>query len=411
MKKNYTSRLEVLLAKIAGNEASLETMVPPWPANLSEKLMVDIADRLNGVANATVPEVSNNDKGKYLHSNAETGAVEWAAGGGGGGSDLPVVTSSDNGKVLGVVDGEWGPSVAGFIEKTTVTTVLPETTITSADQSGAYMAMVQCAYVPTDGEELVVTFNGTAYNMTANGLAPGVVGVGDFNPDTMLFDFSRYPFGMGWSEEAAPGYIMVFTASASTNTIKIDAPALVVSDITPGFVKAVTSVNQLTTDVGESVATLSKTAQEIIDMCDAGLPVITYTSGVSGSTTARTAWILTQATTDLEGVYTFTFYDMADEAPAVFGAINPDAYPQAPFKIPFTIDDTTYYHDPGSVSWSTWVNSEDNTDGFYIDNRHSVVLTSDGSYCVTFPDGPEVLIDTGIGVNMHYITQPFESTM
>ena len=66
MSSRFTSRIEVLLAKIAGKEASLETMCPPWPANLSEKLMMDIADRMDGVENNGLPEVTSIDIGKGL---------------------------------------------------------------------------------------------------------------------------------------------------------------------------------------------------------------------------------------------------------------------------------------------------------------------------------------------------------
>ena len=97
-----TSRLGVLLAKIAGNEATLEHMVPPWATHAEEELMLEIADRVDGLESASVPEVASTDKGKYLHANESTGALEWAEASGGGGSSLPAVTSADKGKSLAV---------------------------------------------------------------------------------------------------------------------------------------------------------------------------------------------------------------------------------------------------------------------------------------------------------------------
>lgn len=49
MKKTITSRIEILLAKLAGQDVSLSTMAPGVPINLSEKLMLDIADRLDKI--------------------------------------------------------------------------------------------------------------------------------------------------------------------------------------------------------------------------------------------------------------------------------------------------------------------------------------------------------------------------
>lgn len=85
-----TSRLGVLLAKIAGKEATLEHMTPPWATNAEEELMLEIADRVNGLESASVPEVASADKGKYLHANESTGAIEWAEASGGGSSAVVV---------------------------------------------------------------------------------------------------------------------------------------------------------------------------------------------------------------------------------------------------------------------------------------------------------------------------------
>lgn len=76
--KGITSRLQVFLAKIAGKDVDVSTLTPPVAISEEEKLMLDIADRID-----TIEE-------------------------GGGGSGLPAVTSDDNGDVLTVVNGAWG---------------------------------------------------------------------------------------------------------------------------------------------------------------------------------------------------------------------------------------------------------------------------------------------------------------
>lgn len=77
--KGITSRLQVFLAKIAGKEVDVSTLTPPVAINEEEKLMLDIADRIDAIEE----------------------------GGGGGGAGLPDVTSDDNGDVLTVVEGAW----------------------------------------------------------------------------------------------------------------------------------------------------------------------------------------------------------------------------------------------------------------------------------------------------------------
>ncbi|MBR6917145.1 MAG: hypothetical protein IKN38_03085 [Clostridia bacterium] len=50
MNQTITSREELLLAKIAGQDVSLDTMTPPVASSLTEKLMLDIADRLDDMS-------------------------------------------------------------------------------------------------------------------------------------------------------------------------------------------------------------------------------------------------------------------------------------------------------------------------------------------------------------------------
>lgn len=101
-----TSRLGVLLAKIAGKEASLEHMVPPWATNAEEELMLDIADRVNGLEAGAVPEVASTDKGKYLHTNESTGALEWAEASGGSSSG-PLIVNLVEGDQINTLDKTW----------------------------------------------------------------------------------------------------------------------------------------------------------------------------------------------------------------------------------------------------------------------------------------------------------------
>ena len=49
MKDNITSREDIFLAKIAGKDVDIKTMTPPVAASMREKLMLDIADRIDSI--------------------------------------------------------------------------------------------------------------------------------------------------------------------------------------------------------------------------------------------------------------------------------------------------------------------------------------------------------------------------
>ena len=101
-----------------------------------------------------VPEVGANDKDKYLHTNAETGAKEWSNVP----SELPTVTSEDAGKVLGVNDsGVWvaaNPSSGGGVLVVTATT---EGNTTTLDKTWHEIASADFAVIKySDGRTTTV---------------------------------------------------------------------------------------------------------------------------------------------------------------------------------------------------------------------------------------------------------------
>lgn len=103
MKNVITSRIELLLAKIAGRDVDISTMTPPVAINLKEELLMDIADRLDSAA-SELPEVSATDNGDVL----KVVSGKWAKGE--ESKELPAVSSTDNGNVLAVVEGAWAKS-------------------------------------------------------------------------------------------------------------------------------------------------------------------------------------------------------------------------------------------------------------------------------------------------------------
>lgn len=76
MKDIITSRIELLWAKIAGRNVNINTMTPPVASNMTEKLMLEVAERLDGMGAAASGDaaglMSKADKTKL--DGIETGA-------------------------------------------------------------------------------------------------------------------------------------------------------------------------------------------------------------------------------------------------------------------------------------------------------------------------------------------------
>lgn len=106
------------------------------------KVMTVESDGSWGVENVPteLPAVETTDKDKYLHTNASTGAVEWADAP----NELPAVAAVDEGKVLTVNNsGVWGAQEP--IGKKFIVTLTP----TSPDYSGTMdktVAEINAAY-------------------------------------------------------------------------------------------------------------------------------------------------------------------------------------------------------------------------------------------------------------------------
>ena len=86
--------------------ASTGNYLPSISAQDAGKVMTVESDGSWGVENVPteLPAVETTDKDKYLHTNASTGAVEWADAP----NELPAVTDVDEGKVLTVNNsGVW----------------------------------------------------------------------------------------------------------------------------------------------------------------------------------------------------------------------------------------------------------------------------------------------------------------
>ena len=92
------TRIERFLAAAAG----VEGITLDEPETRIEKYLYKIAQGSGGV-----PAVEDADKGKYLHANESTGALEWAEGGGSGGGGVLVVNAEYDGESTYTLDKTW----------------------------------------------------------------------------------------------------------------------------------------------------------------------------------------------------------------------------------------------------------------------------------------------------------------
>lgn len=98
------------------------------------------------------------DNGNWWIGETDTGTVA-SGNSGSGASDLPAVTSEDNGKFLQVLDGAWAP-VAPLSE----TPLLEEQTFSGFT---AYEALMEATEMPVAGNTYIILWDGERYTCTA----------------------------------------------------------------------------------------------------------------------------------------------------------------------------------------------------------------------------------------------------
>lgn len=109
-------------------------------------------------------------------------------------------------------------------------------TPTTALASGSYRVMLSPAFTLTAGNAYRVTFNGTAYVLTAQDKTEEVKSIilGELTSDNK-FDFTNYPFCVGISLK---GNTALWTETAGTYTLKIESLGTVVVPLDSRFMPA-----------------------------------------------------------------------------------------------------------------------------------------------------------------------------
>lgn len=239
-------------------------------------------------------------------------------GSGGSGGDIPTPTIEDAGKVLAVSDaGQYELSANSGCDPgyscTEEWVTLTDESVTTAE--GEYGSVGTLAYsTPIDADTIKVTFNGTEYtcDKTLMGGSVSYGGVGEQGPD-----FSEYPFAI--ISIAESGNIL-YTETAGTYQVKIEAVVPTSVSITSCFKKAVTEASKpLVLNINNN--TLDKTFAEIRDAYLSGRTVLLTSPGLN----SENHYPITGMSVEPNGGGTLTFG--AGTGQTNFSASADDAHP------------------------------------------------------------------------------------
>ena len=292
---NIKSRIGMYLAKIAGRDVDTDTLMPPVPINEQEELLSEIADRIDNIKDATLPEVGTTDAGKVL-TVGEDGA--WAPAESGGGGGLPPATTLDYGKVLTL---QKAPA--------TMATIVPEQTVTVVNQGESVELENIDTSLVAEGVECRLSIDGGETYYTGTIDSDWYLEVG--NP-TITVDFNNSTIG------------------------GLPHGDYLVSVITPSAYKAepawlANGGGVMLLHLDNSTHRLDKTFSEIAEAQASGALVyyIDTTNDETGIFQHPTYLLAYAGAYDIEDTHELQFRNMALSNEYVdFSATAPDAYPE-----------------------------------------------------------------------------------
>ena len=92
----YTIEDDSIVATYVDETKEIEAgTVLPTPSGTDDGKLLGVADGAYALVNNPIPSVSGDDKDKYLHTNAESGALEWAEVSGGGSNEITIELAND----------------------------------------------------------------------------------------------------------------------------------------------------------------------------------------------------------------------------------------------------------------------------------------------------------------------------
>ena len=199
----------------------------------SEKNDIPVEDKIQGT------EVLVIESGKTYRMNS---SGEWVqkSGSGGSGSDLPAVTSADNGSVLEVINGAWDKGSKGYsVAETTQTVIALQSVTTTASMYGNIGVLDGDLSPIAVGDTCIITFNGTDYTLIADEYEGADVYLGEIDPESqgLPWTFVNYPFFIATFD----GMPVLLTETDGTYTVAVTATVKIVTP-TNDFTRAVKTI-------------------------------------------------------------------------------------------------------------------------------------------------------------------------
>lgn len=190
-------------------------------------------------------------------------------------TELPEVDSSDNGKILSVIDGYWNVGEKISYGEEEYKTILDTASYTTAEDNGYYKCDNVCSLANLiDGDIIKVTFDGDEYEVEAKVSRYGKA-IGD-----NVNNFTNYPFYINTG--TFPGNATLYTEEAGTYSIKIERKIVTPSkEFSDAALASIKYIKFMTTQLlGGTQITCNYSRDEVWAVFEDEAPVIASIDGV-----------------------------------------------------------------------------------------------------------------------------------